>query len=126
MTAVSSTTSAQRISYNPAAVQRLTLDNGLRVWIEPRPESESITALLVVRVGSRYETPANNGISHFVEHMVFDGIPRSRRTKSIKSATSSSKKSSGAMAGYSIRSMRWGWVMNSIETSGARCFPARR
>ena len=76
MTVHSSTASARRISYDPSAVQRYQLANGLRVWIEPRPESESITALLVVRVGSRYETPANNGISHFVEHMVFDGTEK--------------------------------------------------
>ncbi len=29
-----------------------------------------------MRVGSRYETRANNGISHFVEHMVFDGTEK--------------------------------------------------
>jgi predicted Zn-dependent peptidase len=67
---------APRISYDPSAVRRCVLPNGLRVWIEPRPESESVTALLVVRVGSRYETRANNGISHFVEHMVFDGTEK--------------------------------------------------
>ena len=67
---------AQRIVYDPSAVQRFVLPNGLRVWIEPRPESESVTALLIVRVGSRYETRANNGISHFVEHMVFDGTEK--------------------------------------------------
>ncbi len=66
----------QRISHDPDVVQRCVLPNGLRVWIEPRPESESVTALLVVRVGSRYETRANNGISHFVEHMVFDGTEK--------------------------------------------------
>ena len=59
-----------------AAVQRFTLPNGLRVWIEPRPQAESITALVVVRAGSRYETAANNGISHFVEHLVFDGTEK--------------------------------------------------
>jgi predicted Zn-dependent peptidase len=72
------TTSAlvQHISHDPAAVQRSLLPNGLRVWIEPRPESESVTALLIVRAGARHETPANNGISHFVEHMVFDGTEK--------------------------------------------------
>src|SRR5512135_2486740 len=69
-------TPAQRILYDPTAVQRFILPNDLRVWIEPRPESESVTALLVVRVGARYETHANNGISHFVEHMVFDGTEK--------------------------------------------------
>ncbi len=69
-------TATPRISHDPSVVQRFMLPNGLRVWIEPRPESESVTALLVVRVGSRYETRANNGISHFVEHMVFDGTEK--------------------------------------------------
>ncbi len=58
------------------SVHRFSLPNGLRVWIEPRPQTESITALLMVRVGSRYETAANNGISHFVEHLVFDGTTK--------------------------------------------------
>jgi predicted Zn-dependent peptidase len=52
------------------------LSNGLRIWCEPRPESASVAALLVIRAGSRYETPANNGVSHFVEHMVFAGTER--------------------------------------------------
>ncbi len=69
-------TSPRHISYDPSGVQRDVLPNGLRVWIEPRLESESVTALLVVRVGSRYETRANNGLSHFVEHMVFDGTEK--------------------------------------------------
>jgi predicted Zn-dependent peptidase len=73
---MTTTAPARRISYDPSAVRRFTLPNGLRVWIEPRPESESVTALLVVRVGSRYETRSNNGISHFVEHMVFDGTEK--------------------------------------------------
>lgn len=60
----------------PSAVQRFTLPNGLRLWIEPRPQTESLTVLAVLRAGSRYETPANNGISHFVEHMVFDGTEK--------------------------------------------------
>lgn len=63
-------------SLDPSLVQRFTLPNGLRVWIEPRPQAESVTVLVVVRVGSRYETPANNGISHFVEHLVFDGTEK--------------------------------------------------
>jgi predicted Zn-dependent peptidase len=55
---------------------RHTLPNGLRVWLQPRSDSSSVTALLVIRVGARYEQLANNGISHFVEHMVFAGTER--------------------------------------------------
>jgi predicted Zn-dependent peptidase len=60
----------------PFPLQRTTLANGLRVWCQPRAESDSLAALLVVRAGSRFETPADNGISHFVEHMVFAGTER--------------------------------------------------
>jgi predicted Zn-dependent peptidase len=52
------------------------LSNGLRIWCQPRPDSESVAALLVVRAGSRYETLVDNGVSHFVEHMVFTGTER--------------------------------------------------
>jgi predicted Zn-dependent peptidase len=34
-------------------------------------ESKSITILVLVRIGSRYETKELGGISHFVEHMLF-------------------------------------------------------
>jgi predicted Zn-dependent peptidase len=60
----------------PFPLERYRLDNGLRIWCQPRPDSDSLAALLVVRAGSRFETPANNGVSHFVEHMVFTGSER--------------------------------------------------
>ncbi len=60
----------------PFPLVRTRLANGLQVWCQPRPESESTAALLVVRAGSRYETPANNGVSHYVEHMLFTGTER--------------------------------------------------
>ena len=71
-----------------STLQRFVLPNGLRVWIEPRPQTESITALLMVRVGSRYETTANNGISHFVEHMVFDGTAKWPTEEAVTDAIS--------------------------------------
>lgn len=55
--------------------QRLTLTNGLRAVLAPM-ETESVTALLLVRVGSRDETARLNGISHFFEHMVFKGTEK--------------------------------------------------
>jgi len=39
-------------------------------------DSESVTTLLVLRAGSRYEDLSNNGVSHFVEHMVLTGTER--------------------------------------------------
>jgi predicted Zn-dependent peptidase len=60
----------------PFPLQRHTLSNGLRVWCQPRPDSESVVALLVIRAGSRYEDLSNNGVSHYVEHMLFTGTER--------------------------------------------------
>jgi predicted Zn-dependent peptidase len=64
------------VQMEPFAIYRYTLPNGLRVWVQPRADSESAAALLAVDVGSRSETAANNGASHFVEHMVFTGTER--------------------------------------------------
>jgi predicted Zn-dependent peptidase len=53
-----------------------TFKNGMKLWCWPKLESESVLALLAVRVGSRNETEENNGISHFLEHMVFTGTEK--------------------------------------------------
>ena len=52
---------------------RTLLKNGLRVLTIPMPSLESATVLVLVGAGSRYETKANSGISHFLEHMAFKG-----------------------------------------------------
>jgi predicted Zn-dependent peptidase len=51
----------------------LTLSNGLRVVLVPQPNVHRAVAALYLRTGSRFETPADNGVSHFLEHMVFRG-----------------------------------------------------
>ncbi|MDZ4228967.1 MAG: pitrilysin family protein, partial [Patescibacteria group bacterium] len=51
------------------------LTNGLKVLTVPMP-AESVTALLLVRVGSRDESKTKNGLSHFFEHMVFKGTKK--------------------------------------------------
>jgi predicted Zn-dependent peptidase len=60
----------------PFALYRSTLPNHLHLWIQPRAGSESVAALLILRAGSRYENTADNGVSHFVEHMLFTGTER--------------------------------------------------
>lgn len=55
------------------AVNTMTLPNGLRILVIPRPESLASTILVLVGVGSEYETKAQNGISHFLEHLMFKG-----------------------------------------------------
>ncbi|PTX58632.1 putative Zn-dependent peptidase [Melghirimyces profundicolus] len=50
-----------------------TLPNGVRVVAESIPYVRSVAFGLWVGTGSRYETWQNNGISHFLEHMMFKG-----------------------------------------------------
>jgi predicted Zn-dependent peptidase len=49
------------------------LPNGLRIALRPAAHVSSASIALAVRVGSRYERPEENGISHFLEHMLFRG-----------------------------------------------------
>jgi predicted Zn-dependent peptidase len=49
------------------------LKNGLRIVCEEIPHVTSVSIGLWVNVGSKDETPQYNGISHFIEHMMFKG-----------------------------------------------------
>ena len=52
---------------------KTTLKNGLTLITVPMPHLDSVTTLVAVGAGSRYETKKINGISHFLEHMFFKG-----------------------------------------------------
>jgi len=52
------------------------LPNGLRVVMESIPFVRSVSFGVWVRNGSRNETPEVNGISHFIEHMLFKGTEK--------------------------------------------------
>ena len=53
-----------------------TLANGLRVVVAPSPQLHRAHVALWGRVGSRFEQPDDNGISHFLEHMIYRGTQR--------------------------------------------------
>jgi predicted Zn-dependent peptidase len=59
-----------------------TLGNGIRVIAQPLPFLSSVAAGVWVKTGSTCETPEENGISHFIEHMMFKGTTR-RSTRQI-------------------------------------------
>ena len=63
------------IAHEPVNIATTTLDNGLRVIAVPQPQLHRAHVALYVRVGSRFETSANNGLSHFLEHMLYRGTP---------------------------------------------------
>jgi len=61
---------------------KTVLPNGVRVVTERIPHVRSISLGLWIEVGTRDELPEENGISHFIEHMMFKGTRR-RNSKEI-------------------------------------------
>ncbi|MRN54815.1 M16 family metallopeptidase [Paenibacillus monticola] len=57
-------------------MEKILLSNGLRVVLEKIPTGRSVSFGIWVKTGSRNEIPENNGVSHFVEHMLFKGTDR--------------------------------------------------
>ena len=55
---------------------KTTLKNGLNIITSRRPETETVSLGIWVNTGSAYETKDVNGISHFIEHMVFKGTKK--------------------------------------------------
>jgi len=60
------------------------LSNGLRLIAVPR-SGMTVTVLVLVEAGSKYETKDVNGISHFLEHMCFKGTEKRPRSLDITS-----------------------------------------
>ncbi len=57
----------------PMGFEFYRLENGTRVVLVPMEGVQSMAVGVYVATGSRFETPKINGISHFLEHMVFKG-----------------------------------------------------
>lgn len=52
------------------------LKNGLTLITVPVKDNPAVTVLVLVEVGSNYESLKDSGLSHFLEHMVFKGTPK--------------------------------------------------
>ncbi len=63
-----------------------TLPNGLQVVVAPLPQLHRAHVALWARVGSRFERPKDNGISHFLEHMIYRGTQRVRSAHEVNLA----------------------------------------
>jgi len=95
-------------SVQPIPLYRKTvLPNGIRVVTEQVSHVRSIAIGAWVDVGSRDEDSSNNGISHFIEHMVFKGTRRYSANQVAKSLE--------AVGGY----------LNAFTTKEHTCFYAR-
>ncbi len=68
---------------NNFPLKKKTLPSGLRTLLLPRKDVQTVTFQVLIGVGSRYETPRQNGLSHFLEHMFFKGTENRPTTKEI-------------------------------------------
>ena len=63
----------------PAEIRAYTLDNGLRIIVWPDHDIPNVVMYNFVRAGGRNEHPGITGLSHFFEHMMFNGTKRRKQ-----------------------------------------------
>jgi predicted Zn-dependent peptidase len=83
------------------------LENGLTIATAEMPHMTSVSAGIWVGVGSRYERPQENGVCHFIEHLLFKGTKR-RSARQISEAIE-------GVGGY----------LNAFTSEEVTCFHAR-
>ncbi len=66
--------------------QRTVLENGLRVLTSTMPHSRSVSMVVNIGAGSRYESAETSGISHFLEHLPFKGTNRWPTAREVSEA----------------------------------------
>ena len=91
--------------------KKITLPNGLRIIAAPQENSQTVTVLVLTGTGSKYEPKEINGISHFLEHMVFNGSKKRPDKKDIMEAMDKVGGISNAFTGYDYTGY-WGKARN--------------
>ncbi len=62
-----------RLDRGVRLIEKITCKNGLRIVHETIPHIRSVAVGIWVQAGSRFELPEENGLTHFIEHMLFKG-----------------------------------------------------
>jgi zinc protease len=57
-----------------------SLPDGMRIILLEKHANPMIACMVYVNAGSKYETDSNNGVTHFLEHLLFDGTQTKSRT----------------------------------------------
>jgi len=61
------------VSINAGETHQITLDNGMVVVLKENHSTAMVSSIVCVRTGSKYEDESNNGFTHFLEHLLFNG-----------------------------------------------------
>jgi len=72
--------------FSETSYTKTRLPNGLRLITAPMPQARSVAISVYVGAGSRYETQAEAGISHFIEHLCFKGTAKRPSAQLISEA----------------------------------------
>jgi len=92
--------------------EKKILDNGLRVVVAPMENIEAVTLLVLVGVGSRYETKKINGVSHFLEHLFFKGTKSRPKPGQV---TKELNKIGGSYNAFTSKETTGFWVKSSAK-----------
>lgn len=65
-----------------------TLENGMSIVMIEDHSAPMVASVICIRAGSHMETPSENGLSHLLEHLLFDGTTRSTRAELEERVTS--------------------------------------
>src|SRR6267378_6512895 len=98
-------------------VQTTRLANGLTILTEHMPGLRSISLGIWVRRGSRHETPALNGICHFIEHALFKGTQR----RSARQIATESDRLGGHLDAYTSHEIT-GFALKVVDTALPQAF----
>ena len=83
-----------------------TLESGLRVVTNPVPTAQSVSANVFVGVGSRAEDSRTNGVSHYLEHLMFKGTEQRPTAIDIAEAIEGA---GGVLNAYTSQEMTCYW-----------------
>jgi len=98
-------------------VQTTRLANGLTILTEHMPGLRSISLGIWVRRGSRHETPALNGICHFIEHALFKGTQR----RSARQIATESDRLGGHLDAYTSHEIT-GFALKVVDAALPQAF----
>jgi predicted Zn-dependent peptidase len=98
-------------------VQTTRLANGLTILTEHMPGLRSVSLGIWVRRGSRHETPALNGICHFIEHALFKGSQR----RSARQIATESDRLGGHLDAYTSHETT-GFALKVVDTALPQAF----
>ncbi len=91
-----------------------TLPNGLRVVTTVLPTTQAAAVAFFTRIGSRGEQPRTNGLSHYLEHMLFKGTTERVTAQQISQAIEGA---GGSLNAYTSHELTCYWNIVPFEVT---------